>query len=471
VPSPPTRRRLLQGAAATALLGAAGTAWWATRRRPPNIVLILTDDQGYNDIGCYWDPPDDGPYQSIRTPRLDRMASEGVRLTDFYVAASICTPSRAALLTGCYPPRVGYGAKDGGLGVHSPRSKGGLHPAEQTIADVLKARGYRTACVGKWHLGHHPPFRPTAQGFDDFFGILWSNNQQPLPLVHNDEVIRRLPDRPVLVRQLTTSAIEWMSRREDEPFFMYLAYSAPHEPWAVLPEFRGSSERGLYGDIIESVDHYVGVLLDALEMQGKAEDTLVVFTSDNGPWLHPMGGSAHPFRGGKAESYEGGVRSPCIWRWPGVLPAGRVVEEVVTALDLLPTFAGLAGASLPTRPIDGRDAWPVVAEGATSTYGPFFYYARGRLEAVREGRFKLMFDNPIRPEPVPEALYDLTADPGETTDVRDAHPEVLARLRQHAQTMRAKLGDAILGLEGTEERTVGVWDDAQQRLVPVPTGD
>lgn len=468
--SPLSRRQLLQGAAASTVLGAgAAAAWWATRERPPNIVLILTDDQGYNDVGCYWDPPDDGPYQSIRTPRLDQMAAEGVRLTDFYVAASICTPSRAALLTGCYPPRVGYGAKDGGLGVHSPRSIGGLHPDEQTIAELLKLRGYRTACIGKWHLGHQPPFRPTAQGFDDFFGILWSNNQQPLPLVHNDEVLRRLPDKPVLVRQLTNSAIQWMSRRKDDPFFLYLAYSAPHEPWAVLPEFRGRSERGLYGDVIESVDHHVGLLLDALELQGKAEDTLVIFTSDNGPWLHPMGGSAFPFRGGKAESFEGGVRSPCIWRWPGVLPAGGVVSEVVTALDLLPTFAGLAGAPMPDRPIDGHDAWPVVAEGAPSTYGPFYYYARGRLEAVRVGRFKLMFDNPIRPEPVPEALYDLSTDPGETTDVSAQHPEILAELKAHGDRMRGELGDAIRGVHGRAERTVGIWDEEQQRVVAPPT--
>ncbi len=469
--SPLSRRRLLAGAGATALAGAAAAGtWWATRERPPNIVLILTDDQGYNDIGCYWDPPDDGPYQSIRTPRLDAMAAEGVRLTDFYVAASVCTPSRAALLTGCYPPRVGYGNKESGLGVHSPRSMGGLHPQEETIADLLKARGYRTACVGKWHLGHQPPFRPTAQGFDEYFGILWSNNQQPLPLVHNDTVLRRLPDKPVLVKQFTLSAIEWMSRKPEQPFFLYLAYSAPHEPWAVLPEFRGRSERGLYGDIIESVDHHVGLLLDALEMQGRAEDTLVIFTSDNGPWLHPLGGSAFPFRGGKADSWEGGVRSPCIWRWPGVLPQGQVVHEVVTALDFLPTFVNLAGAQMPTRPIDGKDAWPVVAQGQPSTYGPFYYYARGRLEAVRQGRFKLMFDNPVRPEPIHQALYDLVDDPGETTDVSAEHPEVLAELLELGDAMRARLGDAIRDLPGPEERPIGFWDEATHRLVDLDAG-
>jgi arylsulfatase A len=459
-----TRRQLLSAAGLTAL-GAGGIgAWMATRKRPPNIVLILTDDQGYNDIGCYWDPPTDGPYAAIRTPRLDRMAAEGVRLTDFYVAASICTPSRAALLTGCYPPRVGYGAKDQGLGVHSPRSVGGLHPNEVTIAEVLKQRGYATACVGKWHLGHQPPFRPTAQGFDEFYGILWSNNQQPLPLVHNDEVIRRLPERPALVGQFTRSAIEWMSRRKQNPYFMYLAYSAPHEPWAVLPEFRGTSERGLYGDIIESVDHHVGMLLDALEAQGTAEDTLVVFTSDNGPWLHPNGGSAFPFRGGKADSWEGGVRSPCIWRWPGVLPAGQVVRQMVTALDLLPTFAHLAGAPLPANPIDGFDAWPVVAEGADTSYEAFYYYARGRLEAVRSGKWKLMFANSIRAVPIEEGLYDLEADPAESQNLIALHPDIADALRAHGDAMRAKLGDAIRDQHGPEERPIGIWGQ------PAPDG-
>ena len=454
------RRSLLAGAGATLLGGGALAGWLAGRKRPPNIVLILTDDQGYNDVGCYFTPADAGPYRSIRTPRLDRMAAEGVRLSTFYVAASICTPSRAALLTGCYPPRVGYGNKEAGLGVHSPKSVGGLHPDEVTLAEVLKAAGYATCCVGKWHLGHHPPFRPTAQGFDEFFGILWSNNQQPLPLVHNDTVIRRLPERPALEGQFTRSAIEWISRRGDQPFFLYLAHSAPHEPWAVLPEFRGTSERGLYGDMIESIDHHVGMLLDALDAQGIAEDTLVVFTSDNGPWLHPQGGSAHPFRGGKSDSWEGGVRSPCIWRWPGTLPAGVVVDELVTALDLLPTFAGLAGATLPPTPMDGHDAWRVVSAGAPSPYEAFFYYARGRLEAVRSGRFKLMFENPIRQVPIREALYDLVLDPGETVDVQRSHPEELHRLRALGDAMRARLGDALRDLPGPEERPIGLWDGA-----------
>jgi len=457
------RRHLLWGLgaaggfAAVAGLGALGAL--RGRRRPPNLVLVLTDDQGYNDLGCYFTAPD-STYAAIRTPRLDQMAREGVRLSTFYVAASVCTPSRAALLTGCYPPRVGFGHKEHGLGVLHPRSVGGLANRETTLAELLKQAGYATACIGKWHLGHHPPFRPTSQGFDDFFGIPWSNNQQPLPLIHNERTLRMLPDEPILVGQFAQSAINWMSRHRQQPFFLYLAFSAPHEPWAVAKRFQGRSERGLYGDVIESVDYHVGALLDALEAQGIADDTLVVFTSDNGPWLHPLGGSAYPFRGGKAESWEGGVRSPCLWRWPGVLPAGTTNDELVTALDILPTFCGLAGAPLPQAPIDGHDVWPVLTRGEASPTEAWFYYARGRLEAVRKGDYKLMFPVDVRDPPVPEALYDLAADPGETTDVAARHPDVVRDLRAEAEAMRSKLGDALRGVRGTEERPPGVYTEA-----------
>ncbi len=458
-----SRRQLLGGLGAAAALGAGGLgAWLATRpgRRPPNLVLILTDDQGYNDLGCYWTPPDPvEAYAPIRTPRLDQMAAEGVRLTSFYVAASVCTPSRAALLTGCYPPRVGFGGKDVGIGVLSPRSVAGLDPDEVTVAEVLKQVGYRTACIGKWHLGHHPPFQPLSHGFDHFFGIPWSANQRPLPLIRDREAIRRLPEKPALVGEFTRAAIEFVKRAGDDPFFLYVAYSAPHEPWAVLPEFRGTSERGLYGDMIESVDHYVGQLLDALAIQGVDDDTLVVFTSDNGPWLEPRyGGSALPFRGGKADVWEGGYRSPCLWRWPGTLPADQVIDEVVTALDVLPTFARLAGtAPAPGVVIDGHDAWPVLARGARSPTEQFVYYARGRLEAIRVGRFKLVFDVPMRQPPVEQALYDLVADPGETTDVSAAHPDVVADLSARAEAMRHELGDEIRDIEGRAKRPVGIY--------------
>ncbi len=464
------RRTLLGGLlGASALAGAGALGALAARRlgraRPPNVVLILTDDQGYNDVGCYFNPPDKAPYAAIRTPRLDQMAAEGLKLSTFYVAASVCTPSRAALLTGSYPPRVGFGHKESGLGVLHPRSVGGLSPDEVTLAEVMKQAGYATACIGKWHLGHHPPFRPTNQGFDDFFGIPWSNNQQPLPLIHNDKVIRQLPDEPILVGQFTKSAINWMARHKEQPFFLYLAYSAPHEPWAVAPSFAGTSDRGLYGDVIESVDHHVGMLLDALKAQGLDDDTLVVFTSDNGPWLTPVGGgSAFPFRGGKADSWEGGVRSPCLWRWPGVIPPGTTNDELVTALDLLPTFARLAGAPLPAAPIDGHDVWPVITEGAASPTEAFAYYARGRLEAVRQGRYKRMYPVALRQPPVPAGLYDLVADPGETTDISADHPEVVARLDAAAEGFRARLGDALTGRSGSEERPVGIYTESPPQV-------
>jgi arylsulfatase len=421
------------------------------------VVLILTDDQGLNDIGCYYTPPAASEvYAKIDTPRLDRLAAEGLRLTEFYVAASLCTPSRAALMTGCYPPRVGFGSKDEGPGVLTPQSKGGLSPDEVTLAEVFRGAGYRTGCFGKWHLGHLPPFRPTNQGFDEFFGIPWSNNQTPV-LVRGDQVVRKVDETTPLTAPFTREAIEFVARSKDQPFFVYLAYSAPHEPWAVLPEFRGRSARGEYGDEIVEMDHHVGLLLDALAAQGLEEDTLVVFTSDNGPWLDaPVPGpSAYPLRGGKGDVWEGAYRSPCLWRWPGVLPAGKDVDELVTALDFLPTFARLAGGELPGVPIDGHDAWPVLTEGAPSPTDAFYYYARGRLEAVRRGRLKRVFANPMRTEPIPAALYDLVADPSESTDVSAAHPDELAALDALGDAMRHRLGDAITGIEGSEIRPGG----------------
>ena len=456
----PSRRAVIGGLAATAVAGG-GLAAWRAGPRPPNIVLILTDDQGYNDVGCYYTPPEGSrAYKSIRTPNLDQMAADGCRLTQFYVASAICTPSRAALLTGCYPPRVGFAGTGGSLGVLQPSSRTGLNPDEVTVAEVLRQVGYRTACVGKWHLGHHRPFQPLDQGFDEFFGIPWSANQRPLPLIHNRETLQRLPTRPVLVETFTEAAIRFIARNRRHPFFLYLAYSAPHEPWALLPRFRGSSEGGLYADVITMVDDHIGILLDALDRMGLTEDTLVIFTSDNGPWLGPHhGGSAYPFRGGKAQVWEGGFRSPCLWRWPSVLTAGQTSDAMITALDLLPTVARLAEAPVPDdRIIDGHDVWPVLTAGQDSPTQAFHYYARGRLEAVRRGRFKLVFANPIRRPPVQRALYDLVADPGETTDVSADHPAEMAILDGLAERMRTDLGDTLLGVTGRNNRPLGRLD-------------
>ena len=464
----PTRRALLGGtAAALGITAAVAGRAWLSGPRPPNIVLILTDDQGYNDVGCYYTPPNkEAAYGAIRTPKLDELAAQGVRLTQFYVGASICTTSRAALLTGCYPPRVGFGDKAVGLGVLSPRSRAGLNPEETTIAELLRSAGYQTGCFGKWHLGHHEPFHPLNHGFDEFFGIPWSANQRPLPLLHNQEVVRPLPGRPVLVRQFTEAAIHFAEQQRDNPFFLYLAYSAPHDPWAVLPEFRGRSGGGLYRDIIEMVDHFVGTLVAAIDNLGLRDNTLIIFTSDNGPWLEPRrGGSAFPLRGGKSQVWEGGFRSPCIWRWPGQLAAGTVVDEIVTALDILPTAAGLAGTPVVGRevhgqPIDGHDVWPVLTQGAPSPTEAFLYYARGRLEAIRKGRFKLVFENPTRNPPVARALYDLEQDIGETTNVEADFPAELAQLEAIASEARSQLGDALQDVKGTQTRRVGLVDEA-----------
>jgi arylsulfatase A len=455
-----SRRVLLGSAAAAAAVTGAALAWRMSRPRPPNLVLVLTDDQGLNDLGCYWTPPP-GATARLDTPRLDQMAREGLKLTGFSVAASVCTPSRAALLTGSYPPRVGFGAKESGSGVLSPDSREGLPPEAVTLAEVLQGAGYRTACIGKWHLGHHPPFRPTRQGFDEFYGIPWSNNQTPLVLVRGEERERAIEPRTPLVAPFTREALSFLARHKDQPFFLYLAYSAPHEPLAVLPSFEGSSGRGRYGDVIAEIDHHVGLLLDGLAEQGLERDTLVIFTSDHGPNLKDTGegtGSAWPLRGGKGEVWEGGFRSPCLWRWLGVLPAGREIPGLLTALDLLPTLAGLAGAALPRSPLDGLDIWPTLSQGEPAPERTFFYYARGRLEAVRDARYKRVFDNPIRTPATVGALYDLEQDPAETTDVSGDHPEVLARLEAEADGMRRRLGDVIRGVQGSEARPPGVFE-------------
>lgn len=451
-PRPPWSRRALLGAGlAAGGLSAASLAALGLRptsRRPgaPNLILILTDDQGLDDLGCYYLAPTSRAPR-IETPNLDAMAASGVLLSNFYVAASLCTPSRAALLTGCYPPRVGFGAKESGPGVLTPQSRTGLPPETTTLAELLSSVGYRTACVGKWHLGHLPPFRPTRQGFDEFFGIPWSNNQEPLWLVRGEKSIEPItPDTP-LTETFTSEAISFLSRPSQDPFFLYLAYSAPHEPLAVSPAFWGRSARGRYGDAIVEIDHHIGLLLSALADRGLDSQTLVVFASDNGPDRSrgDRFGSAGPLRGGKGDTWEGGYRSPSLWRWKGVLPEGARRDHLLTALDLLPTFASLAGAPLPSSPIDGLDVWPAISRGEPPPERPFFYYARGRLEAVRNARYKRVFSNPVRTPPTEAALYDLFADPGEQIDVSSAHPDVIAELDAAAASMRSDLGDSLMG--------------------------
>ncbi len=444
-------RRAFLSSAAAACLGAPG--------RPPNVLVILADDQGYGDLGCYGSP-------DIRTPNIDRMAAQGVRLTSFY-AAPVCTPSRASLMTGCYPIRVGLGN-----GVLFPYSKNGISSSETTVAQLLKARGYSTAIIGKWHLGHHPRFLPGRHGFDYHFGTPYSNdmgNHQykdpefkapPLPLLRNEELIEQDPDQNYLTRRYTDEAIQFLRRNRERPFFLYLAHNMPHLPLAASEKFRGASRRGLYGDAVEELDWSTGKVLRALEELGLEKDTLVLYTSDNGPArpATPQNGSAGPLRGRKGSTWEGGLRVPCIVRWPGKVPAGRVRGEIVSTMDVLPTFARLAGTSPPAgRVIDGVDVWPLIA-GANPPKPPrdtFLYYANDRLQAVRHGRWKLHVDRPdLKGEKLP-LLFDLETDIGEQANVAGAHPDVVARLMPLITQARRELGDRATGAAGTGVRPAG----------------
>jgi arylsulfatase len=462
-----------------------------TEERPPNVVIIYTDDQGWADIGVQG-------ARGFETPHIDRLAAEGVRFTNFYVAQPVCSASRTALLTGCYPNRVGI------VGALGPNSRHGLHVDETTLAELCRSRGYATAMFGKWHLGHHRQFLPTHHGFDEFFGIPYSNDMWPwhpdyanfsdatekrkrgyrdLPLFEGDEVIDPMvtsADQRAFTRGFTERAVDFIRRHRDEPFFLYVAHPMPHVPLFVSAESEGRTERGLYGDVISEIDDSVGAILAALDECGIDDDTLVIYASDNGPWLSygNHGGSTGPLREGKGTTFEGGVRVPGLARWPGHIPAGLVCEEPLMTIDILPTVAGLIGAPLPERKIDGRDAWPLFRgdPGATSPQEAyFFYYHVNNLEAMRSGPWKLHFPHGYRSMVGRKAgadgspgkydysvktgleLYNLESDIGENRNVAAQHPEVVKRLTALADAMRADLGDGLTGSDGTERREPGRW--------------
>lgn len=432
-----SRRRFVQllgaGAATAAMPRLAfGEDGPAATKRKPNFVLIFVDDMGYGDLGCFGN-------EKIRTPSIDRMASEGLKLTSFYVASSICTPSRAALLTGCYPRRVGLGA-----GVIFPRHSKGLSADEITIAELLKDQGYATACIGKWHLGHEKPFLPTRQGFDTYYGIPYSNDMhhkfrgsKGVPLMRDDQVIEQPADQATLTKRYTEQAVRFIEQHRDEPFFVYLPHTMPHIPLAASDKFRGQSKRGLYGDVIEELDWSVGQVLATLKRLGLDDDTLVVLTSDNGPWKSKgeRGGSSGPLRGGKFSAWEGGYRVPCVMRWPGTIAKNTTSPTLATTMDILPTFAALAGATPPNdRTIDGHDIHRLLRNpaDAQTPYEAFFYHtSNGKLAAVRNGDWKLHLKK--------GELYHLDRDVGETTNVAADHPRVVDRLRKLAEAFEEEI--------------------------------
>ncbi len=420
--------------------------------RAPNVVFVYADDLGYGDLGCYG--------SAIKTPNLDRMATEGTRFSQFYSANPVCSPSRAALLTGRYPTRVGVPR------VLFPADTGGLATSERTLADVLKARNYRTMCIGKWHLGRPAQYLPTSRGFDAYFGIPWSNDMDPRPLMRDAEVIEEPAALETLTPRYTEQATGFIERSKDAPFFLYMAHTYPHIPLAASDRFRGKSSAGLYGDVVEELDWSVGEVLRALARTGVSRNTLVMFSSDNGPWYQ---GSPGRLRGRKGSTYEGGVREPFIARWPGEIPAGRVCHGVASTLDVLPTVARLAGAPLPSRPLDGIDIWPLLS-GARDRLDRdvLLYFDEWNLQCARLERWKLHLAryNAMAYTPAPPGgrvnlplrtleLYDVENDPDESYDVAPAHPDVVRDIRTRVERM----------LPGFPEEVQRAYAETQQRDV------
>ncbi len=455
----------------------------------PNIVIIFTDDQGYSDVGVYG-------AKGFTTPNLDQMAADGIRFTDFYVAQPVCSASRTALLTGCYPNRLGI---TGALG---PNATHGLNADETTLAELCKSKGYATAIYGKWHLGNRQPFLPTRHGFDHFYGIPYSNDMWPLhpalvslpdaaakrkrgypnlPIFEDDRIVDSEvthEDQKQFTTTFTQRAVAFIDANKEQRFFLYLPHPMPHVPLHVSDKFQGKTANGLYGDVISEIDWSVGRVLDALKRNGLEENTLIIFMSDNGPWLSygDHGGSTGPLREGKGTTFEGGVRVPCIMRWVGKIPPGSVCRQPMMTIDLLPTIARFIGADLPPLNIDGRDASALVlaTPGATSPQQAYyFYYHRNDLEAIRSGQWKLHFPHKYRSMDGRELgsggtpgqydhnrktgleLYDLATDIGESRNVADAHPEVVKRLTELADAMRRDLGDDLTGIEPTGKREPG----------------
>jgi arylsulfatase A-like enzyme len=436
----------------------------------PNIILIVADDLGYGDLGCYGS-------KLNKTPKLDKMSKEGMLLTDFYSASAMCSPSRASLLTGCYPQRVGFGRLPNQIGhVLLAGEPCGLNPAEITIPEILKTKGYRTKMVGKWHLGDQSQFLPTRQGFDSFFGLPYSHDIAPdhpnrkkfkfppLPLLSDETVIEKNPDRSQLNQRFTKEAIRFIRNGSSEPFFLYVAFTIPHAPLLPPEEFLKNSDNGPYGAYVELLDYCTGLLLDELKRSGLDENTLVIFSSDHGAALGKIQpGSNGVLRGQKGTTYEGGMRVPGIIQWNGKIEPGSICKKIITQMDLLPTIASITNASLPKdRIYDGKDVSNLFLNPALEVdESVFFYRWMDELHGVRSGRWKLMLKVPFEPIFDKPVLYNLAEDPGEKNNVAEQHPEVVEKLMTLILEGREDLGDVPAGIKGKNNRPLGWIYDAK----------
>ncbi len=470
--------------------------------RQPNVVLILADDLGYADLGCFG-------AEKIQTPHLDRLAGQGMKFTSFYVSQAVCSASRASLMTGCYANRVGM------QGALNHTSQEGIHPDEWLLPEMLKAQGYATAAFGKWHLGTRMLFHPLNHGFDEFLGIPYSNDNSkfhpslasempPLPLYDGLKIIETDPDQSRFTERFTQRAVAFIEKQKEKPFFLYVPHVMPHVPIFASDKFRGQSAAGLYGDVVQELDDSVGQILAAIQRCGIADDTLVIFFSDNGPFLSygNHAGSAKPLREGKLTSFEGGVRVPFIASWPGHIPAGRVCDEAIMETDLMPTLAALCGGKLGDKKIDGQNITALL-EGkaeAKSPHEALVFWSGDELQAIRSGPWKLHFahsyisvDGPpgkdgkparfgqMKPaaitssgisgiatrhgysvQNIPQSLYNLQDDPGETKDLSAAHPDILKRLQSLAAPARQDLGDALTQTKATGARAIGRSETSPQ---------
>jgi arylsulfatase A len=462
---------------------------------PPNIVVIYIDDMGYADVGPFG-------ATDYATPHLDQMAREGRRFTDFQVSSPVCSASRAALLTGAFNKRIDVN------GAYAPLTGYGLNPEETTLAELLRDQGYATAVYGKWHLGDQPKFLPPNQGFDEYYGLPYSNDMWPqhgqyvkltpehnarkqqwpnLPIIENDVVVDddvTGAEQALLTRQYTERAVSFIEGNKGQPFFVYVPHSMVHVPLFASDEFLGKSGAGLFGDVVMELDWSVGEILNTLRSNGLAENTLVVFTTDNGPWLNygNHAGSAGPFREGKHTIFEGGTRVPTIFWWPGKIPAGTTSDMLASNIDILPTVVALTGAGLPDKVIDGRDIRPLLfaEDGAESPHEYFPLYHVGALKAIRSMRWKLVFPHTYNalkgtpgadgspggyvPTEIELSLYDLGTDSNETTDVKDQHPDIVAELEAAADRYRAELGDLLTETVGSAVRPAGQMEEGDERL-------